>query len=174
MFRISLLLLSIFTFTTHASIILPQDISTGADGSFNLLTDDILFNNTDGIYNFVDFNIADGITLNISNSGPVYIYSQQSISLSGNIIANTPDLHLIAPAFNTNNATISTSGTLTYSVIGGTSNGSGSTGTGSGITIGNGNPGISPVPLPAAIWLMLSGLLSIGMLKIRQIHGAIF
>jgi len=161
MFRISvsLLLLSIFTYNAHASSILPQEVSTGADGSFNLLSDDVLFSNADGIYNFIDFNIADGVTLNINNSGPIYIYSQQSMTISGNLIADTTDLHLIAPTINTSSTSTISASSITLVILDSSSNGSGNTGTGNGVTIGNGNPGITPVPVPAAIWLMLSGLL---------------
>jgi len=156
---VSLLLLSIFTCNAHASSVLPQEVSTGTDGSFNLLSDDILFNNADGIYNFIDFNIADGATLNINSSGPVYIYSQQSMTIFGNLIADTTDLHLIAPTINTGSTSTISADSITLVILDSSGTGTGSTDTGNGIIIDSGNSGITTVPVPAAIWLMLSGML---------------
>lgn len=198
-FSISLLLLSIFTLNTQAANILIQDASSGVDGSLELLNgNNTLFSNTDNIYNFVDFNIANGATLNIDSSGPVYIYSQQSITINGSLITNSPDLQLIAQTININGSITSTGSNLliasasnnptTPDVSNGAfiSSSSGLTittgmiNTGTGNLIITGNPGLtpinsgtivltpSPVPVPAALWLMISGMLSIGLLIRRQ------
>ena len=203
-FSIPLLFLSILTLNAQASSILPQDTSTGTDGTFELLNGaDTLFNNTNSIYNFVDFNIASGTTLTIDSNGPVYIYSQQSITINGSLITNSPDLHLIAQAISFNGSINSTGGDLLIASASSNpttpdvSNGSfissnagltittGTIDTGT-VTSGNnlfitanpvitpingGTTGIitpSPVPVPAALWLMLSGILSIGLLLRRQ------
>lgn len=198
----TLILLSILTFNTQANSI-PQQTSSGVDGNFNLLTNDTLFSSIDNIYNFIDFNIADGATLNISNSGPVYIYAQQSITLNGNIMANTADLHLFSANItlngniNINNLLVAVDGTSTATtpdisgaiILSGNPEASITSGyidttsiDGSINLIGANNTLIptnsstttgpiiitpSPVPVPAAIWLMISGLLSFGLLKRR-------
>jgi len=147
MLRLSELLITlcVFTFNAQASTLLTQSNSTGEDGPFNLLSDSTLFADPDSIYNFTDFTIAAGTTLNITDSGPVYIYSQQSITISGSLIADTPDLHLIAP-----------------SII--------ATPTGSISTLGDLNIiNTATVPLPGAFWLLVSGLLlSFGIAKRRN------
>ncbi len=167
-FSASLLFLCVLAFNSHASSI-PQPASTGVDGDFNLLNgNDTLFSSTDNIYNFINFSIADGATLNIASSGPVYIYAQQSIIIGGNLFADSSDLHFIAPTIETaGNANISANGSITLILTDSSaSNPGGNASSGNGITIDSGNPNISPVPLPAAIWLMLSGLLSLGALKL--------
>lgn len=196
-FTLSLLLLSIFIFNTNASGLLPQGLSTGSDGILDLLNSNrTLFNNTNNIYNFADFNIASDSTLNINNNSAVYIYSQQSIIINGALITNSPDLHLIAQSINLN-GNITTSGTNL--LMANASNNPSAPEINSG-TIINNNPSLmitigtiktdtiswdnaititssagltpvfnapillSPVPVPAALWLMISGILSIGLL----------
>lgn len=144
MFRFSVLLtiFCAFSFNAQASSVLPQSGSTGADGLFNLLSDSALFADSDNIYNFTDFTIGAGTTLNITDRGPVYIFSQQGITINGSLIADSSDLHLIAP-----------------SII--------ASGTGSINARGDLNI-ITTVPLPGAFWLLISGLLSLGIIKRRR------
>lgn len=141
MFQLSSLLIIFcaFSFNAQASSALPQSSSTGADGLFNLLSDSTLFTDSDNIYNFTDFTIGAGTTLNITDSGPVYIFSQQSITISGSLIADSSDLHLIAP-----------------SII--------ASSTGSINALGDLNI-ITTVPLPGAFWLLVTGLFSLGIIK---------
>ena len=205
---ISLLLLSLFTINAQAASV-PQISSTGADGAFSLLNDDTLFSNTSNIYNFTDFNIAAGATLNVNNSDTVYIYSEQSIIINGALTSNSPDLHLIAPTITLGSLTATGSVVVTgqnFNISTGeltTTNPNND----NGVTIGSGtfigsdldltnpigtgiiilDPSISftiptnpinvetitfvttpsPVPLPGALWLMMSGIIGFGLLKRR-------
>lgn len=206
---ISLLLLSLFCINVQASSV-PQINSTGTDGLFSLLSNDALFSSTSNIYNFSDFNIAEGATLEINSSDAVYIYSQQSITINGTLTSSSADLHFIAPAFNFN-GTLNSDGNLNVVILGtgsstpsapDISNGvvvssnldttlttgfieAGTITTGDFIfpifdeptlvLVDNGNTvgpiviiNPSPVPLPGALWLMISGILSFGLLKKPQ------
>ena len=192
-FSVSLILLSVITFNTQASSILPQDNSTGADGLFNLLSDSSLFANPGNIYNFTDFTIAAGATLYITaNNKPVYIYSQQNITIKGALITDTPYLHLIASqqidltgSLISNSLVITTSEKdsttqeTTGSIILTNGSATGTTSTGiagsiiitniaSSIDISAGTITLTSVPLPAALWLMISGLLSFGLMSRRD------
>lgn len=217
-FIIALSLFSAFTFNTHASSI-PQELSTGADGIFNLLTgEETLYGTADNIYNFADFNVAEGAILKIDNSGPVYIYTQQNITVAGTILTNSSDLHLISQSGGyvsgitssvTGLAIRSTETGTNFVIIGGYTDTWNPPTPDNGVTLGNdlilttgtvdtitaggnlnllaGNTTItltpvnnsgtitlitapSPVPVPAALWLMLSGLLGMAAVIKRRRH----
>ena len=191
-----LTLLTLGAFNAHAATVLPQTESNGEDGAYTLISNATLFNDLDNIYNFTDFSIANGTTLNIFSDAAIFIYSTQSITINGLIYADTPELNFIAPeilitgtldisdnlGLFANNITFSTDDIISS----GTSPSSGiiSSGTLTGGTtiingiepviidttpITGGSISLTPVPLPAALWLMITGLLSFGLIQRRHV-----
>lgn len=193
MFRfISVILFSLSSFNLNASL-LPQADSNGEDGLLFIDISTTLFSDTDNIYNFTDFVVDNNGTLEITSSAEIFIYSQQSITIDGNIIADTAGLNFIAPSILVNgslqvNSDISfyttDSGSSTFPDLSNaqiTSDTDGASLTRAiifGEDLNNQimslgqteliisnhlviNPP-SPVPAPAAIWLLVSGLLSLG------------
>jgi len=164
----TLILLSSISLHTHSQSVLPQAESNGEDGFFSINTDTSLFADADNIYNFADFSITDNATLHILSDSAVYIYSQQSITVDGTIFADTPELHLIAPEITGFNLNLNSSGSINLYLLGSVAT-EPSPGTGSGGVVIISNPGISPVPVPAAIWLFASGLLSLLLARRRSV-----
>lgn len=190
---ISALLFSLFSFNLSASL-LPQADSNGEDGLLFIDTSATLFADADNIYNFTDFVIDNNGTLQITSSAEIFIYSQQSITIDGNIIADTAGLNFIAPSilvngslqvnsdlsFYTTDSGSSTFPDLSNALITSDTDGASLTRAiifgedlnNELITLGqieliSTNHLVitppSPVPVPAAIWLLASGLVSLGL-----------
>jgi hypothetical protein len=142
--------------------------STGADGTFQALTNSTL---VAGTYNFTDVLIGANATLSFISTGApqdIYLLSTSDVAIYGNIIANGDNLYIGAA----NN--FSLVGTGTIDVTGGTVtidsgatatiNGSiitGTTNNNSGSSpplLGGGSNNLAAVPVPPSLFLLLSGL----------------
>lgn len=193
---ISALLFSFFSFNLSASL-LPQIDSSGEDGLLFIDTSSTLFADADNIYNFTDFIVDNNGTLQITSSAEIFIYSQQSITIDGSIIADTAGLNFIAPSIlitgslevnsglsfyttdsdstfpDLSNALI-TSGTdgasLTRGIIFGEGLNNDIISLGQTELISSNHLQItppSPVPLPASLWFLISGLMSLGLFTLK-------
>jgi len=159
------LLISLFLAagSVSASIVLPQESSTAEDGVFSISTDMTLWSDPDNIYNFENFHVGGGATLTIDNTGPVYIYSSQSITIdsTSSLFSLVPDLYLIAPEIFL--GSINTTGNLslvaTTLTVDSNSTTGADTGTGA-VTISNGGSviiGDSIIPSGATGTITLAG-----------------